>query len=187
MLSAALRVWIRHATHRHSHRLLLNATAQCQRANLTSSPDTTSSQVDSCNKRDKPGEDPKTDGCFYLDSVFPIRLGTWECVPQLLDIFHCAHLNLSFRHSIVLFKEKALVEKLENIFKEVNVHGFEVSSVDPRLASLQTAPTRIYLMTPSELKTAVSSSTFNIPQCLVPSLSAHPSLRWTPLTLLLLK
>ena len=186
-LSAGLRSWVYHAAHRHTHSLFLNGTARCHRAESTSRPHTTPLKVGSEKKIAEPGQDPKTEGCFFLDSVFPIRLGSWECVPQFLDIMQRAHSKPSFRHYIALFKEKALIEKLEDIFIEVNVHGFEVSSMDPRLAAPQ-RPLHPYLFNNmSELKTAESSSTFNISQCPVPSPSAQPNLQRTRLTLLLLK
>ncbi|KAF8475410.1 RNA12 protein-domain-containing protein [Gautieria morchelliformis] len=65
---------------------------------------------------DSSGENSKAEGCLFLDSVFPIRRGTWD-----------------LRHYLGRFQMDILVESLEEIFKKVRVHGFEIKSIEPRM------------------------------------------------------
>jgi len=132
-----LRSWIHQSVHQHSLTSRLLGTVHVRRNQTTLSPEAASAQVSESTPEKFP-EDGKLEGWFYLDSVFPIRLATWECVPQFLLLSEVAHANSSLRHYIALFQEESLVEQLQDIFEEVHVHGFEVNSVDPRLASPRT-------------------------------------------------
>ncbi|KAF8589948.1 exonuclease [Ramaria rubella] len=59
---------------------------------------------------------PKAEGIFFVDSVFPIRLGTWD-----------------LRHYIAFFQKEPLVERLEDLLRRVGIRDFEVQSVTPRI------------------------------------------------------
>ncbi|KAF8519313.1 RNA12 protein-domain-containing protein [Hysterangium stoloniferum] len=76
----------------------------------------TSSTIDSSSRPPRGTDIGKVNGCLFIDSVFPVRLGTWDP-----------------RHYIASFQEQNLVEKLEDIFNEVDVHGFEISNIETRI------------------------------------------------------
>jgi hypothetical protein len=154
-----LRSWIRHAAHPHYNGLPLNRAVQARRAETTLSSGITSAKEALESKNDKAAEDSKVEGWFFLDSVFPIRLGTWEYVLRFLILSQRVYTNASFRHYIAFFQEESLVEQLQDIFQEVNIHGFELNSVDPRLAPRLAI--RTYLTSISGSKTVVSLSTFD--------------------------
>ncbi|KIJ60595.1 hypothetical protein HYDPIDRAFT_32020 [Hydnomerulius pinastri MD-312] len=54
------------------------------------------------------------EGWLFVDSVFPIRLGTWD-----------------LRHYIGIFREESLLETLEERLSAVKTHGFKVLSLEP--------------------------------------------------------
>ncbi|KAI5124079.1 hypothetical protein M0805_003906 [Coniferiporia weirii] len=58
----------------------------------------------------KPGE-----GCFFVDSVFPVRFGAWD-----------------LRHYIGLFRQEELLQRLQDILSSVESHSFKVISIEPR-------------------------------------------------------
>ncbi|KIJ34602.1 hypothetical protein M422DRAFT_70117 [Sphaerobolus stellatus SS14] len=62
------------------------------------------------------GKDRKVEATLFLDSVFPVRFGTWD-----------------LRHYIALLREEQVVDKVRNMFEGVDVHGFELASIEPRL------------------------------------------------------
>jgi hypothetical protein len=131
-----LRSWIRHAVYPYSNGLPLNGAVQARRAGTILSSSTGSAKAALANKNNKLGEDSKVEGWFFLDSVFPIRRGTWEYVLQFLILSQRVYPNISLRYYISLSQEASLVEQIQDIFEEVNIHGFEVNSLNTRFDPL---------------------------------------------------
>lgn len=67
---------------------------------------------------------------FFVDSVFPIQLGTWEYVSILFRVFTTNVISL--RHYIALLREPAVCGAIKNIVKEIDVQGYKLLNVEPR-------------------------------------------------------
>ncbi|GJE86794.1 exonuclease [Phanerochaete sordida] len=57
---------------------------------------------------------PSLEGWLFIDSVFPVRLGT-----------------LDFRHYVGVFREETLLGRLSALLNSVNAHGLQIKSVEP--------------------------------------------------------
>lgn len=67
---------------------------------------------------------------LFVDSVFPVRLATWEYVLSSLS----ATLLLtrrSFRHHIGIFRSDTLLDKLNYILNQVHTHNFRPLALEP--------------------------------------------------------
>ncbi|EPQ58246.1 hypothetical protein GLOTRDRAFT_57027 [Gloeophyllum trabeum ATCC 11539] len=63
----------------------------------------------------RPEEEKKAaEAWLFADSVFPVRLATWD-----------------LRHYIGIFREETILAKLKHILQGVNAHGFELVSLEP--------------------------------------------------------
>ncbi|OCF36360.1 exonuclease [Kwoniella heveanensis BCC8398] len=56
---------------------------------------------------------PRSTGSFYISNVLPIKLSYWD-----------------FRTSIGLLREEALMERIHDIARDVDLHGFRVESLE---------------------------------------------------------
>ncbi|WVQ99031.1 hypothetical protein IAU59_006163 [Kwoniella sp. CBS 9459] len=56
---------------------------------------------------------PRSTGSFYISNVLPIKFGYWD-----------------FRTSIGLLREEALMERIHDIARDVDLHGFRVESLE---------------------------------------------------------
>ncbi|KAK7693180.1 hypothetical protein QCA50_002746 [Cerrena zonata] len=56
------------------------------------------------------------EGWLFVDSVFPVKLGTWDV-----------------RYYLGYFREETLLERLHALLKDVNNHGFRIIELEPQL------------------------------------------------------
>lgn len=142
-----LRSWIAIDLHRSPLGCPSKASARTETTSSITSATSNSPERALENVNDGSAKDVKVDGLFYLDSVFPIRLGTWEFVLFSKAMYvHLANIQIytSLRHYMAIFQKEPLAERLEDIFREVRVHHFEVQSVEPRLGLLFIASAELF-------------------------------------------
>lgn len=55
------------------------------------------------------------EACLFIDSVFPVRFGTWD-----------------LRHYIGLYREEQLIERIKELLSSIRINGFNTLSIEPR-------------------------------------------------------
>ncbi|KZT03537.1 uncharacterized protein LAESUDRAFT_761884 [Laetiporus sulphureus 93-53] len=60
------------------------------------------------------GDSDIREGCLFIDSVFPIRLGAWDV-----------------RRYLGYFREETILDRLRSLFAGITTHGFQLLSLQP--------------------------------------------------------
>jgi hypothetical protein len=74
----------------------------------------------------------KSNAWLFIDSVFPVKLATWESVIHSFPCTFDTHIhNSSFRYFFGHLRQERLLDTLSQLVTQVHTHGFKPISIEP--------------------------------------------------------